>query len=114
MNLVNWFENYPMTRDQHDLYIMLIGFIFIFLFFMRPKKSDYKNIFLAWIIYLILLASTVVCIWFLFYFGIFPYTFGFGILDQIFWMLIFLIFGVIIQRLLVAITKRLKIYKDEN
>jgi hypothetical protein len=113
MNWIDWFKSYPITTEQRDLYVMLFGFVFVFLFFLGPKKSDYKNYFIAWIVFLVLLGFETGSLWFLFSFRIFPNTFGFISFDQIFWVIIGFICIVATQKLMVAITKRLKIYKDK-
>jgi hypothetical protein len=110
---MNWLFD-PATKDQHGLLFMLIVFIVAYLWFLGPNKKNFKNIFVAWTVCLILLVSVVGCIWLLFTFRIFPYTYGFGFLDQIYWMVIALIGFVAIQKLTIAISKQLKIYKDDR
>jgi hypothetical protein len=114
MNWVDWFKSYPITTEQRDLYFMLILITGLFLLFLGPKKADYKNIFLAWVVFVILLGFEVGFIYFLFSFQIFPKTFGLLSLDQIFWMVLAFIGIVVTKKLMISVTKWLKIYKDEH
>jgi amino acid transporter len=101
-------------RELQELYVMIFVVIIAVLLFMRPKKSDYRNLFFAWIIFLALLAIGIGFFWFLFYFRIIPYSLGAGFLDQGYWMVLMLIIVVAIQNSFDALTDRLniKIKKD--
>jgi hypothetical protein len=114
MNWADWFKNYQITTEQRDLYFMLILLIVAFLFSASPKKSDYKNFFVAWIVFLILIVFEVGTVWFLYSFRIFPDTLGSVFYDQVFCVIIFLLSFFAMKRLMVVISKQLKIYKDDR
>jgi hypothetical protein len=114
MNWIDWLKSYPITTEQRDLYFMLILLIVAFLCASSPKRSDYKNFFVAWIVFLILIVFEVGLVWFFYFFRIFPDTLGSVFYDQVFCVIIFLLCFFAMKRLMVVITKRLKIYKDEN
>jgi uncharacterized membrane protein len=88
---------------------MFVGLIVAYLWFLGPSKKNYKNIYDAWIVCLILLVCATGCLWLLFTYKIFPYTYGFGFLDQIYWMILTLAFCVAVQRSMVAITQLRKL-----
>ncbi len=105
-------SNTPLSpRELQELYVMLIVVFVGALLFLRPKKSDYKNYFIAWILFLALVALVMGTIWFLFYFRIIPYSFGAGFLDQGYWMILVAIAAVAILNSFDALAKRFKIKK---
>ena len=107
-----WSKWCSISRDQQELYIMFVGLIVAYLWFLGPSKKNYKNIYDAWIVCLILLVCATGCLWLLFTYKIFPYTYGFGFLDQIYWMILTLAFCVAVQRSMVAITILLNLRKS--
>ena len=111
MNWIHLTNSSLTSREQQDLYVMLIITAIACLGFLRPTKPEYINVFIAWIVFLVLVVSTIGVLWFLFSFRLIPYTFGLGYLDQVYWMILGLTAFAVIQRSMDAITKRLKIKK---
>jgi hypothetical protein len=111
MNWTDWFGWFPNTTEQGWPFVYFIFFTCASVYLQGPRKSKYSNVFLAWLVYLIVYAIVTMFFFFFYSHKIIPYTFGSGVIDQIFWGVITGIFYFFIEVSMNFFTKALKIKK---
>jgi hypothetical protein len=108
VNWVDWFNWFPNTKEEADLFFTILLFIFTYLYVLRPRKKEYKNIFLAWLAFLASTTLTIGLLYFLLSRRLVPLNIGPGI-NTFFWGAISVPVFFLDMAFMNAITKILKI-----